>query len=74
MRNQVMGECLMKKSGLDEVIYVFQQYYQDVPVDGKVRLLVSDKIQTINSWMIQIPDNFDAHTGKELSRGSTIVS
>lgn len=69
-----MGECLMKKSGLDEVIYVFQQYYQDVPVDGKVRLLVSDKIQTINSWMIQIPDNFDAHTGKELSRGSTIVS
>jgi len=64
----------MKKSGLDEVIYVFQQYYQDVPVDGKVRLLVSDKIQTINSWMIQIPDNFDAHTGKELSRGSTIVS
>lgn len=69
-----MRECLMKKSGLDEVIYDFQQYYQDVPVDGKVRLLVSDKIQTINSWMIQIPDNFDAHTGKELSRGSTIVS
>ena len=112
------------RSGLDEVIYDFQQYYQDVPVDGKVRLLVSDKMQTINSWMIQIPDNFDAkpkvssdevtaqfgldkerielsikeiddqvklvwqgyvsgkseyvlidaHTGKELSRSSTIVS
>lgn len=110
--------------GADDILYDFTQYYQDVPVQGNTRLIVSDGLQTINSWLLQIPEGFDAkpkissdeaatqfdlnkehidlsimeindqiklvwhgyvnnkseyvmvdaHTGKELSRGSTAIS
>ncbi len=50
-------------SGLGDIAYDFAQYYQDVPVHGGVRLMIYDENpnQFMNSWLLQIPEGFDAN-------------
>ena len=54
--------CDRSFPGLDDDCYDFIQYYNGVPTSGMIRIGIGhdeDSVNWFNSWMLQIPDNFD---------------
>ena len=54
--------CDRSFTGLDDDCYDFIQYYNGVPTSGMIRIGIGhdeDSVNWFNSWMLQIPDNFD---------------